>query len=41
MSYARMTIYPGESSLVNQEESAPEGYPGYVGKMEWRRTQQG
>jgi len=34
-SYTRMTtIYPGESSLVSQEESAPEGDPGCVGKME-------
>jgi hypothetical protein len=42
MSYARMTmIYAGESSLVNQEESAPEGDPDCVEKMEWRRTQQG
>ena len=34
MSYARVTmIYPGESSSVSQEESAPEGDPGCVGKM--------
>jgi len=39
MSYARTTmIYPGESSSVSQKESAPEGDPGYVGKMEWRKT---
>jgi len=30
-------IYPGESSSVSQEESAPEGEPGCVGKMEWRK----
>jgi len=41
MSYGRMTmIYPGESSSVSQEESAPEGDPGRVGKMEWRKMQQ-
>jgi len=34
MSYAKMTIYPGESSSVSQEESAPEGDTGCVGKME-------
>jgi len=27
-------IDPGESSSVGQEESAPEGDPGCVGKME-------
>ena len=38
MSYARVTmIYPGESSSVSQEESAPEGDPGCAGKMEWRK----
>ena len=36
MSYARTMIYPVESS-VSQEESAPEGDPGCVGKKEWRR----
>jgi hypothetical protein len=37
MSYARMMmIYPGEFS-VSQEESAPEGDPDCVGKMEWWR----
>ena len=37
MSYSRMTmIYPGECFLVSQEESAPEGDPGCLGKMEWR-----
>ena len=41
MSYARVTmIYPGESSSVSQEESAPEGDPGCAGKMEWRKMQQ-
>ena len=41
MSYGRMTkIYPGESSSVSQEESAPEGGPGCIGKMEWRKVQQ-
>ena len=36
MSYGRTTmIYPGQSSLVSREESAPEGDPGCVGKMEW------
>jgi len=40
-SYGRMTmIYPGESSSVSQEESAPEGDPDCVGKMEWRKMQQ-
>jgi len=39
MSYTRMTIYPGESSSVSQEESAPEGDPGCFGKMECRKTQ--
>ena len=40
MWYARMTmIYPGESSSVSQEESAPEGDPGCAGKMEWRKMQ--
>jgi hypothetical protein len=34
MSYARMTIYPGESSSVSQEESDPEGDPDYAGKIE-------
>jgi len=35
MSYARMTmVYPGESSSVSQEESAPEGDPGCDRKME-------
>jgi hypothetical protein len=35
MAYGRMTvIYPGESSSVSQEESAPEGDAGYTGKME-------
>jgi len=39
MSYARTTmIYPGESSSVNQEESAPEGDPGCAEKMKWRKT---
>jgi hypothetical protein len=39
MSYARMMmIYPGESSSVSQEESAPEGDPGCVGKIEWKKT---
>jgi len=34
MSYARMKmIYPGESSSVNQEESAPAGDPGCAGKI--------
>ena len=38
MSYARATmIYPGESSSVTQEESAPEGDPDCAGKMEWRK----
>jgi hypothetical protein len=38
MSYTRtMMIYPGESSSVNQEESASEGDSGCVGKMEWRK----
>jgi len=38
-SYARTTmIYPGESSSVSLEESAPEGDPGCVRKMEWRKT---
>ena len=38
MSYTRTTmIYPGESSSVSQEESVPEGDPGGVGKMEWRK----
>ena len=38
MSYARMTmIYPGESSSASQKENAPEGDPGCVGKMEWRK----
>ena len=33
MSYGRTTmIYPGESSSVSHEESAPEGDPGCVGK---------
>ena len=41
MSYTRMTmIYPGESSSVSQDESAPEGDPGCAGKMEWRKMQQ-
>jgi len=34
MSYARMMIYPEESSSVRQEESAPEGDPGWAGKMD-------
>jgi len=35
MSYARMMmIYPGESSSVSQEESAPEGDPDCAGKVE-------
>jgi hypothetical protein len=35
MSYARMTmIYPEEASSVSQEESDPEGDPGYAGKIE-------
>jgi len=34
MSYARMTIYPGDSSSVSQEESAPKGDPGCTEKME-------
>jgi len=35
LSFARMTmIYTGESSSVSQEESAPEGDLGCVGKME-------
>ena len=35
MSYARMTtIYPGESSSLSQEESAPEGDPGFAVKMQ-------
>jgi hypothetical protein len=39
MSYARMTmIYPGESSSVSQEESAPEGDVGCFEKMEWKKT---
>jgi hypothetical protein len=38
MSKARMMmIYPGEFFSVSQEESAPEGGPGCVGKMEWRK----
>jgi len=38
MSYARTTmISPEESFSVSQEESAPEGDPGCVGKMEWRK----
>jgi hypothetical protein len=38
MSYGRTTmIYPGEFSLVRREESAPQGDPGCVGKMEWRK----
>jgi hypothetical protein len=36
MSYARMMIYPAESS-ASQEESDPEGDPDCVGKMEWRK----
>ena len=40
MSYTRMVIYPGESSLVSQEEITPEGDPGCTGKMEWRKMQQ-
>ena len=37
MSYARTTMtYPGESS-VSQEESAPEGEPSCVGKMDVAR----
>jgi hypothetical protein len=37
MSYARMmTICPGEFFSVSQEESAPEGDPDCVGKMEAR-----
>jgi hypothetical protein len=35
MSEARMMmVYPGESS-ASQEENAPEGDPGCIGKMEW------
>ena len=35
LSYARMMmIYPGESSSVSLEESAPEGDPGCIEKME-------
>jgi hypothetical protein len=38
MSYARMTmIYPGESSSVSQEESAPEEDPGCIGNIEWKK----
>jgi hypothetical protein len=39
MSYARMMmIYPGESFSASLEESAPQGDPDCVGKMEWRKT---
>jgi len=35
MPYAKkMMIYPGESSSVIQEESAPQGDPGCARKME-------
>jgi hypothetical protein len=38
MSYARMMmIYPGESFSASQEESAAEGDPDCVGKMELRK----
>jgi len=38
MSYARMMmIYPGEFFSVSQKESAPEGDPDCVEKMEWRK----
>jgi hypothetical protein len=38
MSYARMmTICLGEFFSVSLEESAPEGDPDCVGKMEWRK----
>jgi len=39
VSYARMMmIYPGGIFSVSQEESAPEGDPDCVRKMEWRKT---
>jgi hypothetical protein len=38
MSHARiMMIYPGEFLSVSQEESAPEGGPDCVGKIDWRK----
>jgi hypothetical protein len=37
MSYARMMIFLGKFFSVSQEESAQEGDPDCVGKMEWRK----
>jgi len=38
MSYARkMMIYPVEFFSVSQEESAPEGDPDCIAKMEWKK----